>query len=98
MMGDRRKWVKWIKFDISNEDKKIRDKLFWISKTKFVKQSFNEPKWRLKYWNLLKEMIRNKNKPAKPPNPRIPKTQVGPHAKRNKNEGKESYQKIVVQT
>ena len=44
-----------------------------------------------------KEMIRNKNKPAKP-KPRIPKTQVGPHAKRNKNEGKESYQKIGVQT
>ena len=43
-------------------------------------------------------MIRNKNKPAKPPKPRIPKTQVGPHAKRNKNEGKESHQKIGVQT
>ena len=24
------------------------------------------------------------NKPAKPPKPRMPKTQVGPHAKRNK--------------
>ena len=38
------------------------------------------------------------NKPAKPPKPRIPKTQVGPHAKRNKHEGKESYQKVGVQT
>ena len=27
-----------------------------------------------------------------------PKTQVGPHAKRNKNKGKESHQKIGVQT
>ena len=38
------------------------------------------------------------NKPAKPPKPRISKTQVGPHAKRNKNEGKEGHQKIGVQT
>ena len=40
------------------------------------------------------------NKPAKPPKPLIPKTQVGPQAKRNtkKNGGKESYQKIGVQT
>ena len=38
------------------------------------------------------------NKPAKTPTPRISKTQVGPHAKRNKNEGKESYQKNGVQT
>ena len=43
-------------------------------------------------------MIRNKNKLAKPPKSRIPKTQVGPHAKRNKNEGNESHQKIGVQT
>ena len=39
-----------------------------------------------------------KTKTAKPPKPRIPQTQVGPHAKRNKNEGKESHQKIGVQT
>ena len=38
------------------------------------------------------------NKPAKPPKPRIPKTQVSPHAKRNKNEGEESYQKVGIQT
>ena len=37
------------------------------------------------------------NKPVKPLKPRIPKTQVGPHAKRNKYEGKESYQKVGVQ-
>ena len=43
-------------------------------------------------------MIRNQNKPAKPTESRIPKTQVGPHAKRNKNEGKESHQKIGLQT
>ena len=43
-------------------------------------------------------MIKNKSKPAKPQTPRIPKTQAGPHAKRNKNEGKESYQKVGVQT
>ena len=42
-------------------------------------------------------MIRKQNKPAKPPKPQIPKTQVGPHAKRNKQEGKESYQKVGVQ-
>ena len=29
-------------------------------------------------------MIRNKNKPAKPPKPQIPKTQVGPLAKKKK--------------
>ena len=46
---------------------------------------------------LLKEMTRNKNKLAKPPKPRIHKTQVVPHAKRNKNEGKESHQEIGVQ-
>ena len=38
------------------------------------------------------------NKQAKPPKPRIPKSQVGPHAKRSKNEGKESNQKIGEQT
>ena len=38
------------------------------------------------------------NKPAKPPKPRIPETQVGPNTKRNKHEGKESYQKVGVQT
>ena len=43
-------------------------------------------------------MIRNKNKLAKPPKPRIPKTQLGLHAKGNKNEGKESHRKIGVQT
>ena len=43
-------------------------------------------------------MIRNKNKPAKPPKPRISKTQVGPHAKRNKNKGKESHQKISYES
>ena len=50
---------------------------------------------------ILKSAKGNNQKPkepAKPPKPRIPKTQVGPHAKRKKNEGKESYQKIGVQT
>ena len=40
----------------------------------------------------------NQNKPAKPPKQRISKTQVGQHAKRNKHEGKESYQKVGIQT
>ena len=35
------------------------------------------------------------NKPAKPPKLRIPKTQVGPHAKKTKNEGKESYKSTL---
>ena len=39
------------------------------------------------------------NKPAKPPKPRILKTQACPHAKRNKKyEGKGSYQKTGIQT
>ena len=38
------------------------------------------------------------NKPAKPPKPRIPKTLVGPHAKRNKKRRKRKLPKIGVQT
>ena len=38
------------------------------------------------------------NKLAKPPNPKSPKTQVGRHAKKRQNKGKESHPKIGLHT
>ena len=67
-----------------------------MSKTKFVKQNFNEPKRKIEILKSAKGHYQKQKSTGQ--KPRIPKTQVGPHAKRNKNEGKESYQKTGVQT